>query len=366
MENLHDAYLQRAVRLARVADSESVKIANGLKELHTRILKRIAAEYGDMSAARLKTLNSVIEDLLIAYYRDNVSMSLEDMAKDVIQKEIMWNFAVLAEATGQRLVKPIMKEAAKSALLKPYQGRAFKTWFEDAGVTNSSRITKLLTENYLKGESTGAAVRDVFSVTQRAEADIKTLSRSFFMHMSVEARDKSLETYGEYIGGMVWSSILDNRTTPTICGIRDQLKYDDQHNPIGHDIPWGAGPGRIHFNCRSQAVPFLKGEQLPTMNRAAVNAGENYERGDKTTDSGKVRKPTKANRESGIYDVEMVTTRTKYEGWLRSQPTPFIADVLGSVEKARDFKGGTSLKSFLPDSGPGSLGVINNIGVSNL
>lgn len=366
MESLHNAYLQRAVRLARVADSESVKIATGLKDLHTRILKRIAAEYGEMSASRLRSLNKVIEDLLIGYYRDHVNMSIEDMAREVMQKETMWNFGVLAEATGQKLVKPIIKEATQIALAKPFQGRTFNSWFSDAGVTNAKRVTSLLTEQWMSGASAGEALRAVFGVTQRSEADIKTLTRSFFMHMSVEARENSLDAYSDLIGGYVWSSVLDNRTTPHICGIRDQLKYDSDHNPIGHEMPWGAGPGRIHFNCRSQSVPFMKGESLPTMNRAAVNAGGNYERGDKTTDSGKVRKPTKANRESGIYEIEMVTTRTKYEGWLRSQPTAFVADALGSLEKAREFKAGAALKSFLPESGPGSLGVINNIGLSNL
>ena len=102
------------------------------------------------------------------------------------------------------------------------------------------------------------------------------------------------------------------------------------------------------------------------MQLGAVEACEKYEQGEEWNARGKVTKPLKAKREDGTYEINMVTTRTKYEGWLRRQPTAFVADALGSVEKAKAFKGGESLRSFLPDSGPGSLGRLDNISISNL
>lgn len=366
MDSLHDAYLQRAVRLARVADNEAAKVASGLKAIHTRIMKRIAIEYAGLSAAKIGTLNKVIEDLVVDYYRSNVDMSLQEMSSEVMQKEMAWSFNVMAQLTGAKLAKPILKDAVERANAKPYQGHTFAKWFKAAGVTNSARIVSQLSKSWLEGNSVSDTIRQVFSIAQRAEADVKTLTRSYFMHMSVEARERSNEAYTDYIGGYVWSAILDSRTTPHICGVRDQLQYDENHEPIGHDLPWREGPGRIHFNCRSQSIPFVKDERPKVMERAAVDAGENYERGDNTTATGKVRKPTKANREAGIFEINMVTTRTKYEGWLRKQPTAFVADVLGGVEKARAFKAGESLRAYLPDSGPGALGKIDNISISNL
>lgn len=366
MTKLQDEYLKRAVQLARVADHEALKVAGGLKDLHTRILKRIAIEYPELSAAKVNALNSAVREMLLGYYRDHVEMTLPELSHEIVGKEVIWAYSVMEQVTGQKLVRPILREASKRAMERPYQGHKFQTWFSEAGVSSADRITKQITGDWLSGVGAGEALRNVFGATQRAEADIKTLTRSMFMHLSVEARDVALESYKEHIGGYVWSAILDNRTTPHICGIRDQLRYDDNHQPIGHDLPWGAGPGRIHFNCRSQSIPVVKGEVLPTMQRAAVDAGENYEQGDKWNARGKVTKPLKAKREDGTYEINMVTTRTKYEGWLRRQPTAFVADALGSVEKAKAFKGGESLRAFLPDSGPGSLGRLDNISISNL
>lgn len=62
----------------------------------------------------------------------------------------------------------------------------------------------------------------------------------------------------DLIKATAWLSTLDNKTS-AICRIRDGLHYTpDTHKPIGHHVPWGEGPGRIHFNCRSVSVPVLK------------------------------------------------------------------------------------------------------------
>lgn len=43
------------------------------------------------------------------------------------------------------------------------------------------------------------------------------------------------------------------------CRIHDGKLYTPvTHKPLGHSIPWGAGAGRAHYNCRSVSVPVLK------------------------------------------------------------------------------------------------------------
>ena len=258
--SLRDEYIQRAIKIARVSDHEALKVAAGLKEVHNKILKRIASEYGELNSAKLKELNKVIVDLVVDHYRENVNMSVEEFAREVTQREIEWARKVMIERTAKRLVKPILSAAIDAAAGTAFQGSTFGTWFEQAGVSNVNRIVKSLNNAWLQGMSPAEAVRQVFTATQRSEADIKTLTRSYMAHLSIHAREQSLEPYKDLIGGYVWDSILDNRTTPEICGIRDQLAYDTDGNPIGHDLPWMNGPGRAHFNCRSNAIPFLKGE----------------------------------------------------------------------------------------------------------
>lgn len=42
------------------------------------------------------------------------------------------------------------------------------------------------------------------------------------------------------------------------CRIRDGKRYTIDGKPVGHSIPWGAGPGRLHWRCRSVGVPVTK------------------------------------------------------------------------------------------------------------
>jgi hypothetical protein len=116
--------------------------------------------------------------------------------------------------------------------------------------------------------------------------------------------------------------------------------------PIGHDYPWEDGPGRIHWNCRSLALPKLAGVD-ETYTRGAIEPGKDFKEGDLTTDRGKVRKigghnttgPGRKAKGDEIFKVKQVTTATDYEKWMGRQPQKFQNDALG-VQRAEAFRSG--------------------------
>lgn len=67
------------------------------------------------------------------------------------------------------------------------------------------------------------------------------------------------------------------------CRIRDRKQYSNTpaHKPLGHSLPWLAGPGRSHWGCRSAQTPVLKslaelsgldiGEDWPQSTRASMD-----------------------------------------------------------------------------------------------
>ncbi len=62
----------------------------------------------------------------------------------------------------------------------------------------------------------------------------------------------------DIIKAVVWSATLDTRTSAP-CRARDQKQYSvPEHKPIGHSLPWGGGPGRFHWRCRSHQTMVLK------------------------------------------------------------------------------------------------------------
>jgi hypothetical protein len=163
------------------------------------------------------------------------------------------------------------------------------------------------------------------------------------MHNATEAKNAVFQRNPELVEAIIWISTLDGRTTPNICGIRDGLEYTLGHEAIEHGISWDAGPGRIHWNCRSSSAPRLAGIDPGQSERPAIGPGKKYVRGDNTTSTGKVRKNTKKLREEGIIKVQQKTSRTHYEGWLREQSKKnidFASDVLGSKKAAQAFRDG--------------------------
>jgi hypothetical protein len=68
----------------------------------------------------------------------------------------------------------------------------------------------------------------------------------------------------------MWVSTLDGRTSAE-CRARDHLLYTKvDHKPVGHSVPWRAGPGRLHWCCRSTSIALLKGQNSLYGSRAAA------------------------------------------------------------------------------------------------
>jgi hypothetical protein len=68
----------------------------------------------------------------------------------------------------------------------------------------------------------------------------------------------------ELVQSVMWLSVLDGRTSPP-CRARSRKLYTaEEHKPINHALPWGAGPGRFHWRCRSTSTPIFKGSPVPS------------------------------------------------------------------------------------------------------
>jgi hypothetical protein len=335
-----DEYLRRSHRVNRAAEGQAIATAGLLAKVHEMILQRL--ERGIDSTVQLNALIFDISEEISRVYGMEIRPEVQKDIQKMASLETEWNYETLTAITTATIVKSSESAVFERAMKTPYQGKTFDDWFRDLGATEIDKISRSLRASYLEGKGSVEAARDLRGIMNISENHVKTLARSSLLHTSAIANDDMFAQNYDVIAGKKWSSILDIRTTPHICGVRDQKKYTNDNQPVNHSLEWGDGPGMIHFNCRSTAIPIIDGIDQTT-DRPAVSAGENYERGDNVTRTGKVRKPNKPARDKGIYDIERRTTRTRYEGWLRSQPVDFIADALGSMEKAQAFKGGANL-----------------------
>lgn len=106
---------------------------------------------------------------------------------------------------------------------------------------------------------------------------------------------------------------------------RDGLLYGLDHKPQGHNFPWLAGPGAIHWNCRSTSTFVLKSAEQ--MRLAGLKPG------------------TRASMNG------QVPAETKYADWLKDQPAHVQDDVLGPVRGQLYRKGKLSIDRFVNNKG---------------
>ena len=104
-----------------------------------------------------------------------------------------------------------------------------------------------------------------------------------------------------------------------MCRIRDGKRYTEDHKPIGHKLPWGAGPGRLHWQCRSTSLPLLEGQERLFGARASKDG------------------PVDAN--------------LSYGDWLKKQPAEVQDDVLGASRGKLFRDGGLKIEAFANERG---------------
>jgi len=337
---ISDDYIRRSMRVNRVAEGEAIEnsqIVMDMNDVIDRIVRSL--EKGNIGRTEAEIR---IDDLIRETYGGTLVDKTNSDSVLVVANETDWNLDTLSKFTDETVTLSSAEIAASKAKRQPFQGRTFTNWFRREGAKTTRDVTGILRASFIQGLTIDETAKIIEGVLGKSSKNVKTLTRSYMLSSANIARQDMFDANTDIIDSTAWNSTLDIRTTPHICGIRDQKEYDFDKNPIGHDLPYKEGPGRIHFNCRSIEIPRMKGVAV-SAKRPAIGAGDEYKRGDNITNRGTVRKPTKRNREKGIFEIEQRTNRTKYEGWMRSQPIDFIADSFNSIEKARRFKEGASL-----------------------
>lgn len=355
-----DKNVKRDIDVNRAIEGQVNKISRDISALHEEVIEDISKSYEKLTKKNLAALNNRVTRSTNRFYEKATELA-DNAFFLVVAREVDWNLKNIGELLGAQKYLNSEKIAQK-ALKKTFQGHTFQFWFKSLQATEPKKITAILSNGYVNGTALGELKREVQNVMGRASNDIKTLTRSYYHHAQAEARYDTLSEFDEAIEYYVWLSTLDHRTTPHICGVRDMMKFNKKYEPIGHSLQWEAGPGRIHFNCRSTWFAVFDGMEdiEESLTRPSFGSGEDYKRGDNITRNGKVRKPTRKNVENKIFKSEKVKGGTTYEDVLKKQNLDYITDVFkGDKDFAKQFKEGN--KKLMDWVKQGTQDDINNI-----
>ena len=175
-----------------------------------------------------------------------------------------------------------------AALSRPFQGRLLRDWAANLEQSRMTQIRNTVRAGFVQGQTTADIIKAIRGtkalkfkdgILERPRRELAAVVQTALSHTAQTARQSMTDANADLIKATRWVSTLDSKTSPP-CRLRDGLMYTpDDHKPIGHSIPWGDGPGRLHFNCRSVSVPVLKSwrelgipiDEMPPGTRASMD-----------------------------------------------------------------------------------------------
>lgn len=287
----------------------------------------LLASVRDINARAYEALRSGLEvELrdLVAYEADYQLKLFESVIPKAVQAHV--SFAAVS-----------VEQVYAGAMSMPMRGRLLREWASSIEADKLARIRDALRIGFVEGETIDQMVRRIRGTRARGYSDglieidrrnVQAVVRTATSHVAGFTRDRFIEANADLVAATVWVSTLDTRTTKEICAPRDGKQYDPvTHKPIGHSMPWGAGPGRAHWCCRSSSSVALKSwkslgidiDELPESVRSSMDG--------------------------------VVPESTTYLGWLKKQSAERQDDILGPTRGKLLRSGGLSVDRFYDQKG---------------
>lgn len=205
---------------------------------------------------------------------EQVFGQLGDDLKKLAKQETAYQFKMLDTVLPTVVTDAIPLTSITSAQViagataKPFQGALLKDWAGNLATDFVRAAGSQIQQGYLLGETNQQIVARVIGTAKNKYSDgslgqsargLAAVTKSAVSHYAAEARDEMGRQNADLIKARQWLSTLDTHTTK-MCIVRDRLRYtfDSPPKPIDHGVPYGAGPGRLHFCCRSTETWDIK------------------------------------------------------------------------------------------------------------
>lgn len=277
MKTVNELIQSEMIRHAIGLDGYSNQVVNRIMAALNRSDQRMLAELIELladvkpltvKAERLASMLASVR-LLIGAANEDAGLRLLSELRALVDYETAYLHQMLLSYTPAAVhVASVSASAVYSAALsRPFQGVLLKEVWKDLAAQKFKLVRQAIAQGYLEGRATDAIIRELRGtqakgftdgLIQKSRRDVEAVVRTALSHTAGNAHDAFYEKNSDVIKALKWSATLDNKTSPP-CRIRDSKLYTpDAHKPIGHEIPWGAGPGRLHWRCRSASVPVTK------------------------------------------------------------------------------------------------------------
>ena len=293
---LLDAITSRALDLQRLTAGQRRDAKRFLGELEGDLVAQIAkfdptgVSALNRQAARLdKMLKQVRETIRVSYRAE--SKRLIGELREVADMEARFAASAINRSAGVELITTELTRGQLAAITSDLlvQGAPVSDWLSRQAGDTLKRFQDNMRLGIAEGETNAQLIRRIRGGKQNGEVvqgfmkisrnHAESLVRSATQAVSQKSRQAIYNANADIVKAEQWVSTIDLRTTVE-CSTRDGLTYTvNDHEPIDHSLPWGGGPGNLHWGCRSTSVPVLKSwrelgldaDELPTSTRASLD-----------------------------------------------------------------------------------------------
>jgi SPP1 gp7 family putative phage head morphogenesis protein len=280
-EKLIDDALDHAIDLQRYSNGVIRRVIATLNKTDASLVAQLAEAMLQMSpdsftVERLERLLADVREINAEAYAaafPELEQAMQDLSKVEAASEagMLRQVVPLPVQVKFPIAGIAWEQVYAAALARPFQGRLLSGWAKSVEAGRMALIRNAIRQGFVEGRTTADIIKTIRGtkanryedgILNRSRRELATIVQTALSHTSAVARQQTMEVNADLVKGLRWVSTLDSRTSE-ICRIRDGKLYTatKQPKPIGHSIPWGTGPGQIHFNCRSTSVMVLKSWQ---------------------------------------------------------------------------------------------------------
>lgn len=266
---LLDRAVDHAINELRFERGVVYRMIAVLNRADARLVTQLAEALLQMDAESFTVQR--LDSLLVSVRETNAAAyaavfdALEPALRDLAEAEAAAQRAQLRAAVpaAVQLRFPIagvsVEQVYAAALSRPFQGRLLREWAAALAESRLRQVREAVRAGYVEGQTTADIIRKIRGtkalryedgILARPRRELATVVQTALSHTAQTARSASYAANADLIKALRWVSTLDSRTSP-MCRVRDGLLYTATapHKPVGHKVPWGEGPGRIHFNA---------------------------------------------------------------------------------------------------------------------
>jgi SPP1 gp7 family putative phage head morphogenesis protein len=331
---LRDAQIDHAVDLRAYSDNVVRRLISMLNRADAGLFAELVKKLEYMTperftVKRLDVMLDSVRDLNHAVFAE-VNTALREEIKGLTEVELRFQEGMLAQNMPPSIdiARVDINQVYAGAMSRPFQGALLSEFLKDQEEAKARLIRRTIADGYVQNRTTDQIIRDLRGtrenkyrdgVLEGSRREVAAVVRTALSHTSQFAKDRVTEANADILGNLQWLSTLDARTTPE-CQVRDGKLYTLDHKPVDHEYPWGAGPGRLHWQCRSTYLQLTKSWK------------ELGAEGDIEEFSPDLRSSMDGQ----------VPAKTTYEEWLENQTEKRQVQVLGATRAKLFNEGGLS------------------------